>query len=147
VPVGGTLSSRAAESRVERLLAVQVSKGGRLGVAPALKRGVRAAARFVAAFPGAPPPLPSKATGRATLVAVVMLHETLWPNWEVWAAWEALHGGAVAVYCHLKAKLALPNTDEGRAIGARLLKTRKLSKWGKLSLTGAWFLDIGVGRW
>ena len=135
-PAGSVLSRRAAALRVERQLVGQARVAQRQGVhsTGALKQGVRDAARLVAAFAGAPPP--SEEAGGATLVVVVLLHETLWPNWEVWGEWEALHAGTVAVYCHLKAGVALPDTPEGRAIRVRLLLARKLSLWGELSLTG-----------
>jgi hypothetical protein len=94
-------------------------------------------AQRVAARPGASPSPPSVVQGSATLAVVVLLHETLWPNWRLWVEWEALHGGSVAVFCHLKEGVALPRDEaEREAIASRLLPTRELSEWGELSLTG-----------
>lgn len=133
------MSFGAAVKRVERRLAGQVEAARRHGARAAtgaLKAGVKAAARLAAALPGAPPAAGVAEAAGAALVVVVLLHEARWPTWRVWAEWEALQGGAVAVYCHLKAGVALPGTPEGGAIGARLLRTRKPSERGELSLAG-----------
>jgi hypothetical protein len=78
---------------------------------------------------------------------LLLLHDTGWPNAEVWQAWAARHPpGAVSLHAHLQAgaKVSRGRTPGLAAIQQHQLHTRVRSRWGDTSLVQV-SGDAGVG--